>query len=108
MAENQPQHIMDVIERFSRPKRVTDKSLQHRRGEQDLKLRGPLFFAVVGLMLVEVFAMFFMAMCQGFGHFFGAPFELDEWVLMSIQGGVLIQTFGLAGIITHALFYRDN
>ena len=55
-------------------------------------------------MIAEVGLMFLLAFLQGFGGIGSIAFELDRWVLVSIEAGVLLQTFALARIITKALF----
>lgn len=93
--------LLTVIE-GAQPSPVTDEDLDTSRGKQDLKLRPCLFWVVVSLMGLEVAAMFVLVFFQGFGQ--GMRFHLDQWVLASIEAGVLIQTFALAKVITKALF----
>jgi len=85
-----------------------DEDIDHRRGRQDLRFRPWMFWSVVGLMIGEVALMFMLVFCQGVGGFFNAPFDLDRWVLTSVGGGVLLQTFGLAKIIARALLKEGN
>lgn len=72
--------------------------------KQDLRFRGYLFWIVCGLMIGEVLAMFAIVFLQGFGT---CGFKLDQWVLAAFEAGILLQTFGLAKIITKALFRED-
>ena len=91
---------------------VNDQELQGEiyahRGWQDLRFRPWMFWSVVGLMIGEVAVMFALVFFQGIGAFFYWSFDLDRWVLTSVGGGVLLQTFGLAKVITRALFWEGN
>lgn len=91
--------------------RTSDKDigqdLDTQRGRQDLKLRVPLFWIVMILMVLEVIAMFVIVIAQGVGSIFGMEFKIDQWALAAIEAGVLLQTFGIVQIITHALFKKQ-
>lgn len=74
---------------------------------QKFKQKANLFRIVVYLMIAEVALMFYIVISHGLRYPLFFPhvyFELDRWALISIEGGVLLQTFGLAKIITEHLF----
>lgn len=77
------------------------KTLRQKHGQ-----RGQLFWFVMVLMCVEVLVMFGVVVCQGIGRipWTDTTFGLDKWVLAAFEAGVLLQTFGLAKIITAHLF----
>ena len=79
--------------------------LANERVGQDLGFRRWMFGVVLVLMSVEVLALVVIVLLQGFNT---GGFVLDEWVLVGINAGILLQTFGLAQVITKALFPPDR
>lgn len=83
-----------------------DEEFKKKSNRQRHKQRGFLYWLVMALLGLEVVAMFLIVISQGIQSvvFIGVPFNLEEWVLGIFSSGVLLQTFGLAKIITEHLF----
>lgn len=81
------------------PKRLIDAAQREHEAnsEQRRKLRKIVCYWLIGLLALEIYAMFFMVMCQG-----AKWIELNEVTFGILSTGVLIQTsYSFRTIVTH-------